>query len=91
MSDAEAWAVIGETIRGSGQLYYGGLCNTLVQAAREGVLEPYQWLRMENQLYTNRKKYSKGKKHFWPLKQIAPRVRACHALAEIVSKKNGAA
>ncbi len=85
MTDAEAWAVIGETVRGSGQLYYGGLCNTLVQACREGVLEPYQWRRMEEQLYKHRKKYSRGKFHFWPLKQIEPRVRACYKLAELAS------
>lgn len=86
MTDAEAWAVIGETVRGARYAYYGGLCNTLVQACREGVLEPYQWRRMEAQLYKHRKKISRGKLHFWPLHQIAPRVRACYRLAELISR-----
>ena len=86
MTDAQAWAVIGETINQSRCLHWDSLCFTLVQACREGVIEPYQWRRMEEQLYKNRKLYSRGKKHFWPLKQIAPRVRACYKLARLASK-----
>lgn len=84
MTDAEAWAVLAETVRAAGP-YRGGLCDTLVRAAREGVIGLRQWRRMEHQLYEYRHIYSKGVKHFWPLGQVAPRVRACYKLAEITS------
>lgn len=70
----------------SRMLYYGSLCNTLVQAAREGVISPDQWLRMEHHMYKNRWKISKGKFHFWPLKRVAPRVKACYKLAKLASR-----
>ena len=87
MTDSEAWAVMGETIKCCRHLSAGSLCQTLVMAAREGFLEPYQWLRMEHQLYRYRKRISKGKIHFWPLGQISPVVRACYKLAAFVEKE----
>lgn len=86
MADAEAWAVIAEVIDGARDCFnkHSHLCQMLVQFAREGTLEPYQWLRMEQQLYKYRKVISRGRKHFWPLGEITPRVEACRRLYKLV-------
>ena len=84
MSDSEAWAVLGETMRCFNHLPGGMICNALVHACRLRVLEPYQWLRMEQQMYRalyQKKRYA----HLWPPHNVKRAVKVCKIMAKKVA------
>ena len=80
MTDSEAWAVIGETIRCFNHLPGGMICTALVHACRLDLLEPYQWRRMEQRMYQKlyrKKKYA----YLWPPHSVKKAVAVCRIMS----------
>ena len=85
-SDSEAWSVIGDMVEFSNHLTGKSLCLTLIQATRHRILEPCQWLRMEEQMYKmfckDHPLYKKNRlTHLWPPHDVKRAVRICRKLA----------
>ena len=87
MTDAEAWADLGENLKGAGFVKYG-LCSCLQEMAVYGATSFGQTDRMKEQLYTYRERLGAScGRYFWPEGQLAPRVKACAKLARLVAKE----
>ena len=81
---------MGDMIEFSNHLTGKSLCMTLIQATRHHILEPRQWLRMEEQMYKTFCKdhplYRKcNYRDVWPPHDVKRAVKICRELARQLS------
>ncbi len=89
-SEAEAWAVLAETIRGAGGVWFdgyrAGLCKALDDLASSLVVLPF----LVEEMYLRAALYRPSRTRsgwWWPLEDTASRVRFCRRMARLAAKE----